>query len=286
MPKLVWDASGEKRYETGIDHGVLYPQANDGTYPLGVVWNGLTSVSESPEGGDPNDFYADNIKYGSLRGTENFGGSIEAYMFPDEFYAMDGTAALVPGVRVSGQTRKTFGLSYRSLIGNDVQGLDAGYKIHLVYGATVSPSEQTHETINDSPEPGTMSWDFTTVPVPVENMKAVSHLVIDSTMFTTDAQKAALTAFEEVLYGRDAQEATAAVYTATTDTTKQAGKTYYTRSGSGTTESPYTYTEFSGDSFAQGTTYYEMTTPAHDAVTALSASLPLPTEVKTLLTVA
>ena len=207
MARLIWDASGEKRYETGIDHGVLYPQDATGAYPKGVVWNGLTTVSESPDGGDPNDFYADNIKYGSLRGTENFGGSIEAYMFPDEFYAMDGTAELVPGVRVSGQTRKTFGLSYRSLIGNDVEGLDAGYKIHLVYGASVSPSEQSHETINDSPEPGTMSWDFTTVPVPVNGMKAVSHLVIDSTMFKTETAKAKLTAFEDVLYGSAEAEA-------------------------------------------------------------------------------
>lgn len=199
MPKLVWDNVGEKKYEAGIDHGVLYPQDASGTYPEGVVWNGLTSISESPDGGDENDFYADNIKYGTLRGTENFGGSIEAYMFPDEFYEMDGSQEIATGVRVSGQNRKTFGLCYRSLIGNDVAGLDLGYKIHLVYGCSVSPSDQSHETINDSPEPGTMSWDFTTVPVPVTGKKPTAHLVIDSTKIDSDK----LTILENVLYGSE-----------------------------------------------------------------------------------
>lgn len=199
MSVLVWDNVGEKNFEAGIDHGVLYPQDPSGTYPLGIVWNGLTSISESPEGGDENDFYADNIKYGTLRGTENFGGSIEAYMFPDEFYEMDGSQEIATGIRVSGQNRRTFGLCYRSLIGNDVSGLDLGYKIHLVYGCSVSPSEQTHETINDSPEPGTMSWDFTTVPVPVTGKKPTAHLVIDSTKIDS----AKLTILENVLYGSE-----------------------------------------------------------------------------------
>lgn len=203
MAKLVWDNVGEKSFEAGIDHGVLYPQDASGTYPEGVVWNGLTTISESPEGGDENDFYADNIKYGTLRGTENFGGSIEAYMFPDEFYEMDGSQEIATGVRVSGQNRRTFGLSYRSLIGNDVSGLDLGYKIHLVYGCSVSPSEQSHETINDSPEPGTMSWDFTTVPVPVDGKKPTAHLVIDSTKI--DADKLAI--LEGVLYGSESASA-------------------------------------------------------------------------------
>ena len=203
MPKLVWDNVGEKKFEAGIDHGVLYPQDASGTYPKGVVWNGLTTVSESPEGGDENDFYADNIKYGTLRGTENFGGSIEAYMFPDEFYEMDGSQEIATGIRVSGQNRRTFGLSYRSLIGNDVSGLDLGYKIHLVYGASVSPSEQSHETINDSPELGTMSWDFTTVPAPVKDKKPTAHLVIDSTKI--DADKLAI--LEGVLYGSESADA-------------------------------------------------------------------------------
>lgn len=201
MPKLLWDQPGEKVFETGIDQGVLYLQDNNGAYPEGVVWNGLTSVSESPDGGDPNDFYADNIKYGSLRGTENFGGSIEAYMYPDEFAECDGSAELSTGIRLSGQTRKTFGLCYRSLIGNDIAGLDLGYKIHLVYGATVSPSDQSHETVNDSPEPGTMSWEFTTVPVPVTNFKPTAHLIIDS----TKVAEAKLTILENVLYGTDAE---------------------------------------------------------------------------------
>lgn len=203
MPKLVWDNVGEKKFEAGIDHGVLYPLDASGAYSKGVVWNGLTTVSESPEGGDENDFYADNIKYGTLRGTENFGGSIEAYMFPDEFYEMDGSQEIATGIRVSGQNRKMFGLSYRSLIGNDVAGMDLGYKIHLVYGCSVSPSEQSHETINDSPEPGTMSWDFTTVPVPVNGKKPTAHLVIDSTKI--DADK--LATLEGVLYGSESAEA-------------------------------------------------------------------------------
>lgn len=256
MPKLIWDNVGEKKFEAGIDHGVLYPQESNGTYPEGVVWNGLTSVSETPEGGDPNDFYADNIKYGTLRGTENFNGSIEAYMFPDEFYEMDGSAEIATGIRVSGQSRKTFGLCYRSLIGNDVSGLDLGYKIHLVYGASVSPSDQSHETINDSPEPGTMSWEFTTVPVPVTGMTPTAHLVIDS----TKVDSTALTTLEEVLYGSD----TTYVYFPTSDETKQTGKTYYTKSGD-------TYSEFTGSEFAPGTTYYERTTAG--------PRLPLPDEI-------
>lgn len=196
---LEWDAAGEKAYESGVDHGVLYTLAN-GVYGNGVVWNGLTSISESPEGGDPNDFYADNIKYGTLRGTENFGGTIEAYTYPDEFGLCDGSDSLADGVIIGQQTRKTFGLCYRTLIGNDAEGLDAGYKLHLVYGATASPSEKSYETINDSPEAITFSWEFTTIPVPVTGFKPISVLTIDSTK--ADANR--LASLEQVLYGTPA----------------------------------------------------------------------------------
>lgn len=205
--KLNWDQTGEKKFETGIDRGVLYPISNAGTYPAGVAWNGLTSVSESPEGGDENAFYADNIKYGALRGTEDFGGSIEAYTYPDEWEACDGTASVATGVTISQQTRKAFGLCYRSLIGNDVAGLEYGYKIHLVYGATASPSERSHETVNESPDAQTMSWDFTTVPVPVAGYKPTSHIVIDSTK--VDATK--LATLEQILYGTPASGSAEAI---------------------------------------------------------------------------
>lgn len=198
---LVWDKAGEKSYEAGVDHGVLYTLEN-GAYGNGVVWNGLTSVSESPEGGDPNDFYADNIKYGTLRGTENFGGTIEAYTYPTEFEACDGSATLATGVVIGQQERKTFGLSYRTLLGNDQDNLEHGYKLHLVYGATASPSEKSYETINDSPEAITLSWEFTTIPVPVTGYKPISVLVIDSTKADPDK----LAALEAILYGTPAGE--------------------------------------------------------------------------------
>lgn len=208
---LVWDQAGEKKFETGIDRGVLYPVDANGTYPNGVAWNGLTSVSDSPEGGDENTFYADNIKYGAIRGTEDFGGTIEAYTYPDEWEECDGSRSLVTGVSITQQIRKGFGLSYRSLIGNDVAGLEYGYKIHLVYGATASPAERSHETVNESPDAQTMSWDYTTVPVPVEGFKPTAHLIIDS----TKVDSAKLTAFEQVIYGTPAsgtgQDAVAAV---------------------------------------------------------------------------
>lgn len=203
MAKLIWDNVGEKKFKAGVDRGVLYPVDNTGAYPLGVAWNGLITISESPEGGDENAFYADNIKYGTLRGTEDFGGSIEAYYSPREFDLCDGTAELTTGVFVQQQTRKTFGLSYRTLIGNDVMGLDYGYEIHLVYGASASPSEKSRETVNESPDAQSLSWDFTTVPVPVTGYKPASHLVIDSTLFTTTEAQDALTAFEDIIYGTD-----------------------------------------------------------------------------------
>ena len=193
---LNWDQTGEKIYETGTDRGVLYPMSGS-TYGVGVPWNGLTAVTESPSGAEPTDLYADNIKYVSIRSAEEFGGTIEAYTYPDEFGQCDGSAELATGVSIGQQTRKAFGLSYRTKIGNDTDGNDHGYKIHLVYGATVSPSEKGYATINDSPDAITFSWEFTTTPVQVEGFKPTAILTIDSTK--VDATK--LAALEAILYG-------------------------------------------------------------------------------------
>ena len=201
MAVLTWDQVGEKLYETGTKKGVLYPQASGGTYPKGVAWNGITSVSESPDGGDANDIYADDAKYLSLRGVENFGGTIEAYTYPDEWAEIDGSAALLSGVTIGQQPRKTFGFSFVTTVGNDTEMDEHGYKIHLIYGASASPSEKSYETINDSPEPIQFSWEFTTVPVNVTGHKPTALLTIDSTKFTSEEQKAKLKAFEDILYG-------------------------------------------------------------------------------------
>lgn len=202
MAKLVWDQSGEHLFETGVDHGVLYPQAANGTYPTGVAWNGLTSVSESPSGADANALWADNIKYLNLYSAEEFGATIEAYTYPDEFAELDGSAEIAPGAMIGQQTRKAFGLSYRTVLGNDIQGNDYGYKLHLIYGAQASPSEKSYETINDSPDAITFSWELNTTPVPVTGHKPTASLVIDSTK--CDATK--LAALEEILYGTDNED--------------------------------------------------------------------------------
>ena len=212
MPKIVWDQVGEKLYEAGVDHCVLYLQNSSGAYPEGVAWNGITSISESPSGADEQKFYADNIVYGSIRGTEDFGATIEAFTYPDEWELCDGSASPVKGVHIGQQTRKPFGLSYRTLIGNDTDGLDHGYKLHLIYNGTVSPSEKSRETINESPEMANPSWEMTTTPVPVSGTdtngkpyKPTAHLVITSTDFETAAEKAALAALEEALYGAEGE---------------------------------------------------------------------------------
>lgn len=208
MAKLVWDAAGEKRYETGVDHGVLYLQS-DGAYPKGVVWNGLTSVTESPSGADESAFYADNIKYGSLRGAEDFGATVECYTYPDEWAECDGSLEAAPGVTLGQQRRKPFGLSYRTLEGDDVEDAidaDNGYKLHLIYNATASPSERQYQTINDSPEPMSFSYEITTNPIAVtaiENARPTAIITIDSKK--TDATK--LAALEKILYGSDDEEA-------------------------------------------------------------------------------
>lgn len=202
MSKLVWDETGKRYYETGVEKGVLFPQSEGSTYGTGVAWNGLTGVTESPSGAEPTNLYANDNKYGVLMSAEEFGGTIEAYTFPDEWAACDGSAELVKGVKVNQQSRKPFGLAYRSLIGNDTDGTKHGYILHLVYGATASPSEKTRATVNDSPEAMTMSWEFSTTPVNVTGMQPTSHIEIDSR--TADTTK--LKALEDILYGGEEAE--------------------------------------------------------------------------------
>lgn len=197
MAAITWDATGERLFETGVDHGVLYPISSSGTYNNGVAWNGLSAITESPSGAEATAVWADNIKYVNLLSAEEFGATVEAYTYPDEFAICDGTAELVDGVIVGQQARKVFGLCYRTKIGNDVDGNDHGYKLHIIYGAQASPSEKAYSTINDSPEAISFSWELTTTPVNVTGMNATSYLVIDSTK--CDADK--LTALEKILYG-------------------------------------------------------------------------------------
>ena len=204
MFKLAWDQTGERLIETGLDRGVVYPfNTVSNAYDKGVAWNGLTSMNESPSGAEPTDLYADNIKYITLRSAETFGATPEAYMYPDEVADLDGTAEIAPGVRISQQSRKTFGMSYRTLIGNDTEGTDHGYKIHLIYGASISPSEKNRSTVNDSPEATTFSWELSTTPVNVTGFKPTAHLEVDSTK--VDADK--LAAFEEIIYGNEENNA-------------------------------------------------------------------------------
>lgn len=204
MPKLEWDKTGQRFFETGVDHGVLYPQDKDGTYPEGVVWNGLTAVTAQPGGAEPNDMWADNIKYGSIRSTETYSATIEAYTYPDEFAACDGSAEVVPGVYIGQQSRKSFGFSYRTMIGNDTATEDDdGYTIHLVYNLTASPSEKNYQTINDSPEGITLSWEVQSTPVNVTGYKPTSTMDFNS--LTTDPAK--LKALEDILYGTDTETA-------------------------------------------------------------------------------
>jgi len=203
MAPLTWDQVGERLYETGVDRGVLYLPDAAGVYNQGYAWNGLTTVTESPTGAEPSPQYADNIKYLNMISAEEFGGTIEAFTYPEEFAECDGTAVPVPGVALGQQGRKTFGLSYRTRLGNDLEGADFGYKLHLLYGAQASPSEKAYATINDSPEAITFSWEITTTPVPVTDFKPTALIVIDSSVVDpTD-----LAALEALLYGVDLVEA-------------------------------------------------------------------------------
>ena len=202
MSKIVWDKTGERFYETGVKQGVLYiPTA--GVYSKGVAWNGLTAVTESPSGAEATPLYADDIKYLNLLSAEEFGCTIEAYTYPDEFAACDGSAELAKGVSIGQQARTTFGLSYKTTVGNDVDGNDHGYKLHLIYGCLAAPSEKAYATINDSPDAITFSWEVTTTPVSVSGFKPTACITIDS----TKVDSAKLTALEEILYGKDGEAA-------------------------------------------------------------------------------
>lgn len=203
MPKIMWNQSGERLYETGVDHGVLYQKQPDGSYDKGVAWNGLTSIKQSPSGAEPQPIYADNIKYLTLMSAEEFGGTIEAYQSPVEFDANDGTASPVDGLAIGQQPRKAFGLSYRTILGNDIDNNEFGYSLKLVYGALAAPSEKSYSTINESPEAMALSWSFTTTPVEVTGFKPTAIVTINSTLFT----EAQMKALEDILYGTEAEEA-------------------------------------------------------------------------------
>ena len=270
MTKLLWDQIGDRLYETGTDRGVLYLQAANGTYPSGVAWNGLTGIDESPSGADKTDLWADNLKYLSLRAAEDFGYTIKAYTYPEEFEECDGSRSPAEGLVVYQHPRKTFGMSYRTLVGNDVMGTEYGYKIHCVYGSTVSPSSRSYSTVNDSPEAIEFSWEASTIAVPiteVEGLKATAEVTIDSTKVSAEK----LAAIEAILYGDDGT----ATYTEFSGSTFAANTDYYTRSG---TEGHYVYTKTSDSEPAQGTTYYTKSVSGDS-----TARLPLPDELIQIL---
>lgn len=207
MTALVWDQTGERYYETGVRKGVIYPQNEDGTYPAGYAWNGLTSASINPTGAEPNALWADDIKYLNLISAEEVEGSIEAYTYPDAFKECNGEAELTTGVTIGQQPRKPFGFCFRTVLGNDTKLEDYAYKLHIIYGVTVQPSEESYETINDSPDAITFSWDYSTTPVNVTGHKPTATIEIDSSKFNTEALKAKLAALEDVLYGGAQTEA-------------------------------------------------------------------------------
>lgn len=200
MAKIEWDKTGEKLYETGVKNGVLYLPDESGAYTKGVAWNGLTSIKESPSGAEATPLYADDIKYLELTSAEEFGGTLECYTYPDEFAECDGSAEVAPGVIIGQQNRKTFGLCYRTTLGNDIKSNEYGYKLHLIYGAKASPSEKAYSTINDSPEAITFSYEISTTPVNVTGYKPTASLIVDSTKVSKDK----MAALEAILYGKDA----------------------------------------------------------------------------------
>ena len=319
--KLVWDKVGERYYETGVDHGVLYPiNPSTNLYDNGVAWNGLVSVSENPSGAESNPQYADNIKYLDLMSAEEFGATIECFTTPPEWDICDGSLSPVEGMNVFQQARRTFGLCYRTKVGNDVTE-DLGYKLHLVYGAKAQPSERAYNTVNDSPEALQFSYEITTTPVEVgTGYKPTAIVVIDSTKFVSDEAKAKLAALEQILYGTNSSEGTPAVYEiaegaafdptktyyteaggvytefeifeATSDVSFQTGTDYYERSGSAGNYS-YALTQDTvmdaGKTYyvlkekAVGTDYYTLKTPAVPATEGTNPRLPLPSEVITIL---
>ena len=271
MSLITFDNTGDKKFEAGVDHCVLYPLTN-GAYNHGVAWNGITGITESPEGGDAQDFYADNIKYGSLRGAENFGGTIECYTYPDEWKGCDGRADLADGVTFSQQSRKIFGLSYRTLIGSDTMELGAGYILHIIYGCTASPSSKSRSTVNESPEAGTMSYEFKTTPVNVSkiaNAKATSHIEIDSTKISPKI----LAAIEVALYGKDGVVSYSSASPSGSENPASEG--WYERSGS---EGSYVYTLTTDNSVQGEKTYY-----IKNEVGGTNAYLPTPDQLYDLI---
>ncbi len=277
MSALLWDQVAEHLYETGDDRAVVYPfDSTTKTYKKGYAWNGVTGVTESPSGADETALYADNIKYLSLRAAEEFGMTVTAYTYPDEFAEMDGSAFPMKGVRVYQQARKTFGFSYRSIIGNDTEANDYGYKLHLIYGLTASPSERSHSTVNDSPEAIEFSWEMTGVPVAVTGYKNTCLITIDSTAFTTTEAAAKLKALEDALWGTDASADTYEEAVPATENPHDEG--LYERSGTGTTEDPYVYTLTADTTVTVSKTYYKKVShPGTDPY------LPLPDKVFELL---
>ena len=203
MARLIWDEVGQRFFETGVKNGVLYVQDNDGSYKNGVVWNGLTAVTESPSGAEETPLYADDVKYLTLRSAEEFGATVEAYTYPEEFEQCDGSASIAEGITIGQQARRAFGLCYRTSVGNDIQGQNFSYKLHLIYGCTVAPSEKSYSTINDNPEAITFSWELSTVPVPVDGFSPTASLVIDASK--VDEGKMAL--LEDALFGDESNEA-------------------------------------------------------------------------------
>jgi hypothetical protein len=203
MARLIWDEVGQRFFETGVKNGVLYVQDNDGSYKNGVVWNGLTAVTESPSGAEETPLYADDVKYLTLRSAEEFGATVEAYTYPEEFEQCDGSASIANGVTIGQQARRAFGLCYRTSVGNDIQGQNFSYKLHLIYGCTVAPSEKSYSTINDNPEAITFSWELSTVPVPVDGFSPTASLVIDASK--VDEGKMQL--LEDALFGDESNEA-------------------------------------------------------------------------------
>lgn len=275
MAVLKWDQPGDRKYETGVDRGVLFVQEANGTYGKGVAWNGLTGVTETPSGAEETKLYADNMKYLSLRSAEEFGGTIEAYTYPDEWQACDGSASIADGVHVGQQSRRAFGLSYRTNVGNDVELSDHGYKLHLVYGATVSPSERAYATINDSPEAITFSWEFTTTPIEIPetvgDFKPTAILTVDTTELKNGKNNTALKALEALLYGTVNEDASLPlpedvfdlfkkeevtptyIYTEVTNPSVDDIATYYERSGE---EGSYVYTLTKDVTINNEKTYY------------------------------
>ena len=203
MARLIWDEVGQRFFETGVKNGVLYVQDNDGSYKNGVVWNGLTAVTESPSGAEETPLYADDVKYLTLRSAEEFGATVEAYTYPEEFEQCDGSASIADGVTIGQQARRAFGLCYRTSVGNDIQGQNFSYKLHLIYGCTVAPSEKSYSTINDNPEAITFSWELSTVPVPVDGFSPTASLVIDA----SKVDEGKMQQLEDALFGDESNEA-------------------------------------------------------------------------------